>query len=392
MIHFFNRTRNRRAGPICLALSLLSAGLAALPATPLAAAPLRVVVCASHHHVLPYWYRAARKGELPRTGLTVVHLDAHPDLAVPARPIPDGFPRLDGSHQDGIDIASFQLAAVRAGLVDRVLWVRPAWAPQIPDGEHRFRLGAGVDGYLRVDSPLDYYVLNGVWAPGVALNATRELSLRVLQLDPAPGDGLLVPAGRPYILDIDLDIFSTRNPAVDNLRDAGFSAEEIATIRRVFARENLDLDENPAERQRDLAAIEAAIQTVTGGDWYEIPGAALRLWWYGISPGELYELFDLLDGKSYQQIDVLVSQGRTAVGVPVHKSEQAEIEAALAALEGLTSRRLERPALVTIARSMKDGFTHPFWLGPVETGVLEVLEKTHGPLRVTYDADLKALD
>lgn len=361
--------------------------------SPLASEPTRVdvVVTASHHHVLPYWYRAARRGQLPREALTVVHLDAHPDLAVPGGSVAPGFPPDDFAHQASIDIASFQLAAARAGLVRRVLWLRPAWADQITDGEHRFRLGTGPGDSLRVDSPLDYYVLNDAYRATSDLRDAVDVELRVLVLEPE-SDERLVPEGTPFILDIDLDIFSTRNPAVDRLAAAGFSDEEIAVVRRVFARSNLNLSSEPSERIADLEAIESAIEIVTAGGLLESLWAAGTLWWYGISPLEMSELFSLLDGKSYEQLDALLREGRVVVGVPAYRSDQAEVEATLRAFEKLVQRRLGRPALVTIARSMRDGFTHPFWVGPVEAGVLEILRRELGPTRVIYDRELKPLD
>ncbi len=363
------------------------------------ARPLPVVVTASHHGVLPHWLRLGRN--LPPGSLTIVHLDAHPDMALPHRPFPRGLPRRDDDLQASVDIASFQLAAVRTGITRRILWIRPVWATQIPDGEHKLRVGNGPDGSLRADSRLDYHVLTPVfWVAPDQLRDFDPLTLRVMRLeDPADpnvradewstaeaGNLLVDPAG-PLVLDIDLDLFSTRNPAVDRLLAVGFTEEEVTTIRRLFARENLDFSADPRERQAELRQIENAIAATTAGAWNEVPGALFALWRRGLSPIDLFEMYGVLDGKSEEQLTTLLREGFTVVGVPVHKSEQAEIEAALRALDHLVRNRIARPALVTIARSMGDGFTHPYWLGPAEMGTLEVLEKALGPLRISYDTN-----
>jgi hypothetical protein len=100
-----------------------------------------VAICESHHHVLAHWLRAAREGLLPSSGVSVVHVDAHPDLAVPTQPIPAGSrdPRLLVSR---VDIASFVLAAARVGLVQKVVWLRPDFSFQLPDGARTLHLGA----------------------------------------------------------------------------------------------------------------------------------------------------------------------------------------------------------------------------------------------------------
>ena len=109
---------------------------------------------------------------IPPHAVSVVHFDAHPDLSVPARPIDRAWREAPRALAAASDIASFQLGAVWVGLVSRVVWVRPEWAEQLPDGERRFHLGATRDGRLRVDDESDYYVLDDAWAPLSSL-ATR---------------------------------------------------------------------------------------------------------------------------------------------------------------------------------------------------------------------------
>ena len=116
---------------LLLLLSLASRAVGSEP-------PVEVVVCSSHHHVLRHWLRVAEQGGLPRSGVTVVHLDGHPDLGVPTEPMAAAWPARAEQLVATLDIATFQLAAVRVGLVDRIVWLRPAFAHQLADGGRPF--------------------------------------------------------------------------------------------------------------------------------------------------------------------------------------------------------------------------------------------------------------
>ena len=52
-------------------------------ATTAGAKPLRVVVCENHNEVIEHIHGAIRRRALGRAGVALVHIDAHPDLAVP---------------------------------------------------------------------------------------------------------------------------------------------------------------------------------------------------------------------------------------------------------------------------------------------------------------------
>ena len=83
----------RAPAPIRLACAGLVAGAALALVVGAAHAsegrpPVRVVICGSHDRVLAHWLQAVEDGILPASGLQVVHVDAHPDLAVPKQPLP----------------------------------------------------------------------------------------------------------------------------------------------------------------------------------------------------------------------------------------------------------------------------------------------------------------
>ena len=128
-----------------------------------AARPLRryrslpVHVVEDHNEALFSWCRAIGSRHLPTSGITVLHIDAHPDLQIPymaACDASDG-PKL----RQAVSIGSFITPLVYGGFISRVVWVRPAFAnQQVPDGRHVLRVGRdAVTGRLATDSTLPYH-------------------------------------------------------------------------------------------------------------------------------------------------------------------------------------------------------------------------------------------
>lgn len=347
---------------------------------------LPVVVCDSHHHVLRHWLAAARAGRLPQHGVSVVHFDAHPDLTVPKVPLPEASPADPARLTAMLDISSFQLAAAWIGLVRRVVWLRPDWAEQLPDGRRDFRLGRVADGRLRVDDPADYWVLDGAWRPTSQLLDPLDVTVLVLPLSRAQG----IPLHEgPAILDVDLDGFATRNPAVDQLRAAGFQDADLARLRTAFARERLELPDDPEARIAALAEILASLEAATGDDAVEALAGAWRLWRRGVAAADLWFTWRLLSSEtSGIATDVLLESGRDLVGLPEHAADAGEIRETTRALADLLRSGALRPSLVTVARSARDGFTPARAWPAIERAFLSELAAAGVPLAIRYDPGL----
>ena len=350
-----------------------------------AAAPA-IEVFGPHNRVLLAWLAAARDGRLPREGVTVVHIDAHADLALPEGPLAPGFPEDDAALLARTHIASFVLAAVRAGLVDEIVWLHPPWSSQLPDGVRRFRLGQLADGELAVDDPSDFYVLDAGWAPTEALREVQTVRLRALPLAAAAqetriGDG-------PTILDVDLDVFATHNPAADRLRAAGLHEADVARLRAIFAPEALGLAADPRARRAEVEALEGAVGALANGAWSALPGALLVFWQRGVGPGELWALSEMLGRVPGTGVHVLLEQGRLVIGLPERRPDPAEIADTARRIAALVGEGVVRPALVTIARSVEDGFTPREAWPLIEWSLLVELARVLPASRVRFDRGL----
>lgn len=345
----------RRAPPL-LAFLVSLALTAASFADDAADAPT-VVICGPHDRALVYWMAAVASGRLPREGVTVVHVDAHPDLSLPSGPFARGWRNDANEVLEHTHIASFQLAAVRMGLVDEIVWLRPRWAETFPDGPRTFQMGEVANGELGVDDESDHYVLDEGYAPAPALRDTQPVRFRVLPLEDAAAAGLL--AESPLILDIDLDVFATRNPYADRLRSAGFSDADLDALRAIFAPAGLALSADPATRIAEVRALTEAVTALGAGAWTSLPRALWVFWQRGVGPGDLASLYAIVGRASASgaPLDALLEDARQVIGLPERSADPAEIAATAQQIRALLESGALRPALITIARSVDDGFT-----------------------------------
>ncbi len=356
-----------------------------LPTSP----PIEVVICDSHHEVLRHWLRAT-SGDHPQQRVTVVHFDAHPDLAVPTAPVSTFVREADADFAAltaGLDIASFQLAAVWLGLVDRIVWLRPDWAHQLPDGERRFHLGLDSSGRLRVDDPSDYFVFDEAWAPTASLRDAVELELRVLPLSKAAEAGVL--ATGPTILDIDLDGFATRNPAIEALRRAGFSDVDLDRLRSVFDPRKLRFSADPATRIGELESLLGAVEAVASEDLLDQLKGAFSLWRFGIGLGELLGLARILERITPDaSLETLLEDGRNLVGLPEFTADAQSIQQTASQLGALLKSGAVRPMLISISRSGRDGYTPLEDWPAIEWQLLRAINRAVDELEVHFDSGL----
>ena len=113
-----------------------------------------LVVVEEHHEVLEYWFDAANKGKIPKSGNVLLHIDAHSDMAPPE--MVDGYPvfrwpqnkREVKAMMQSNDV--FIQAAAMTGFFKKVIWVWPSWDEETHDGDHvSQKYGGGVTVFSR---------------------------------------------------------------------------------------------------------------------------------------------------------------------------------------------------------------------------------------------------
>lgn len=135
---------------------------------------------------------------------------------LPAADLGDNEKLLDRLLDSDGGISEFIIPLVYNGhLTEGVRWVKPVWSDQIACGEYVFEVGEAA-GLLGVSAALPYYLDDGLAFAPEELSGARPVRLLVLEAAPQAGP----PEPAPYILDICLDYFHTRNPFLAPLQDA----------------------------------------------------------------------------------------------------------------------------------------------------------------------------
>lgn len=177
-----------------------------------------IYVVEEHNEALQFIYSAIGGKKLPVEGTTFVHLDAHPDMLID-RKLKGDEARSGKNLLPLLQIENWIVPAAAAGHIDKIIWLRPPWAKQISDGTREINVGDDPSGFLRVDSKEPYYLSDALYSSN--LINKRKFTLTVAELSQssynseqswAQNLASELNVSQPYVLDIDLDFFSTGNP------------------------------------------------------------------------------------------------------------------------------------------------------------------------------------
>lgn len=249
-----------------------------------------VFVVEDHNDVLPFIYRCIGSKHLPVYNNTIIHFDSHPDLLV-SRELSAETAGKKYDLFDSLSIENWILPAAYAGHLTRVVWVKPPWANQMEKGTRHFTIGRNSEGKIRLNSLESYFLADGLYCPADRLDNKKDVTLSVHTLGIYEEDedeeveesntakrvvesiveGLKTL--QEYILDVDLDFFSTMNP-FKNLYEKSDLYERLKELY------NFSLPAVPSEsglvelagrREQQLASLGALFQHLevhrSLGDW-----------------------------------------------------------------------------------------------------------------------------
>ncbi|XP_048867322.1 UPF0489 protein C5orf22 homolog isoform X2 [Brienomyrus brachyistius] len=185
-----------------------------------------------------------------------------------------------------------------------------------------------------------------------------------------------------YILDIDLDFFSCKNPFKEM-----YTEEEYELLKELysFQKPHEDADEEEImdcveRRLRQLEALEAAF-----ADFIEDDGGETVARWEA-SPGMkgIGRLVQSLRARTGTPDYEMVHQAGLTCDhseLPHHVSDLQEVRRLVGAVH-LLLQGLPKPTLVTMSRSSLDEYCPIVQVESIQKGVLETLEELYGPLDV----------
>ncbi|XP_061151669.1 UPF0489 protein C5orf22 homolog [Syngnathus typhle] len=189
----------------------------------------------------------------------------------------------------------------------------------------------------------------------------------------------------PYILDIDLDFFSCKNPFKEL-----YTAEEYTILQELYnfrgpaptANEE-ELNECVDHRIQQLEDLEAAFADLIEDDREEV----VSRWVGKLGKACFVRLVSSLKSRNPHPDYELVHQaGLTcdSIELPHHISSDEEIDRLVSAVQRFL-KHLPLPTLVTMSRSSLDEYCPVEQVDLVQCRILTVLEKQYGPLDIQKD-------
>jgi len=349
-----------------------------------------------HHEVLPHIFKHIGAKNLPLEHNTLIHFDSHPDLLIPTDLTPtEAFDKYQLFQK--LSIENWILPGVFVGVFKTIVWVCPWWCHQIRPGEYSFEIGRNIQtNKLSVTCLETYYISEGLFTTSDNLDNTKEVKLIVIKLDEneenmrSLRDQLLcveeqVAEVGHFILDFDLDFFSTLNPFVSLYSEAGlyqklkdlYSINPVPHNLETFAKEKLALKatEDRVELLEKLKCMFDYLTIDENLSMYEGPGEEL----VGVVSDIVMSV-----RKHYPREEIdwrLVHDAGCTFDdseLPHHISNPAQINTLLRMCENLLDLLDQSPTIVTMSRSSCDDYCPPHQVEDIQSGVLNLLKMKYG--------------
>ncbi|KAE8291475.1 UPF0489 protein C5orf22-like protein [Larimichthys crocea] len=196
----------------------------------------------------------------------------------------------------------------------------------------------------------------------------------------------------PYILDVDLDFFSCKNPFKEL-----YTEEEYAILKELYNfrgpgpdADEEELDECVDRRVHQLEDLETAFADLLEDDGLE----TVTRWASNPGMASLARLVSSLKSRNACPDYEMVHQaGLTcdSAELPHHISTDDEIDRLISAVQ-LFLKVLPKPTLVTMSRSSLDEYCPVEQVDSVQSRVLAVLESLYGPLDLHKDYENSSTD
>ncbi|XP_057712467.1 UPF0489 protein C5orf22 homolog isoform X2 [Corythoichthys intestinalis] len=189
----------------------------------------------------------------------------------------------------------------------------------------------------------------------------------------------------PYILDIDLDFFSCKNPFKELYTEEEFAIlQELYNFKGPLPDANQEeLDECVDRRIRQLEDLEAAFADLLEDDREEI----VSQWVSKLGKSCFLRLVSSLKSRNpHPDYEMVHQAGLTcdSIELPHHISSDEEIDRLISAVQSLL-KHLPKPTLVTMSRSSLDEYCPTEQVASIQSKVLTVLEEQYGPLDIEKD-------
>ncbi|XP_045448945.1 UPF0489 protein C5orf22 homolog [Melitaea cinxia] len=343
-----------------------------------------IYVVEEHNEALQFIYSAIGGKKLPLEGTTLVHLDAHPDMLID-RKLKGKDVRSGRKLLPLLQIENWIVPAAAAGHIGRVVWLRPPWAKQFADGTRVIHVGDHpVTGLLRVDSKEPYYMSDALYS--AQLKNKRKFLLTVAELSGVDEERIKgisqdIDVDEPYVLDIDLDFFSTANPFINLYKHI----ELYDRLEPIFGFNLPQLDDEEscenfcASREQHLEELQNLFEHLEkSGDLINYEGPKTNLYH---KVNQLKEVVKAEAERLGEQPDwwMIFAGGctRDQGGLPHYISTQEEIKECVTKTLKVFLKHMPPPVLITVARSTEDGYCPQDQINFIQSIVLQIIKEAY---------------
>lgn len=352
-----------------------------------------IFVVENHNDVLEFILRCLGSGHLPFQRNQIIHFDSHPDMTIP-KYLPVEFVRDKRQLMDALSIENWLMPTAYAGHFDRIVWMKPIWARQIANGSHRITIGDHCD-FIRCDSTLEYFLSEGTYRPAHDLKNAKLIDLQVHTLAPATATATVAAQSYrhfvddvnesqvSYVLDIDLDFFSTHNPFLACLDNKDIYDRLKRIFKWNFFDKKLDGDAEPTEvmafvdrRLHHLDKLEEIFNLLDDGKCFDDIRMPAALTCVADEMRDLVEAIRRENAEPDWQLYFNAGCTFDSEELPHHESTDAEIEALVDAFEEFLKQLKRPPTLITIARSSDDDYCPAHQVDAIQSAVLTAIQKT----------------
>ncbi|XKL68002.1 hypothetical protein PGB90_003493 [Kerria lacca] len=263
-------------------------------------------------------------------------------------------------------IENWILPAAYASHFNIIIWIKPLWSKQISDGEYKFFIGADtVSNEIKVTCTENYFLSDAVFTTESKLKNKKAITLFVLTMDNTKTNMMdenilnILNDKEIFVLDIDLDFFSTRNPFKDMYKNAGLY-EKLQNLYKFVIPSNKN-DMNEIERivkQRQNLLLELE-------DLFKYLDAHNTLDGYSKSSTHFKHVLKIVKELKtfYHDIDWLLihDMGCTCddTELPHQVNERIHIEEYIKLFSTFLKIIPRTSAVVTISRSSEDDYCPP---------------------------------
>lgn len=323
-----------------------------------------------HHEVVDFIYRCIGSRYLPFEGITLLHFDSHPDMVINTSTHPSTAYNKELLLSE-LSIENWIMPLCYSGQFKNLIWLKNSWCSQMDVGDYEFLIGDN-EKEIKVSSDQSYFVSEANYCPVEQLNNKKEIKLFVRNADNCECTKF-IEGNDPFILDVDLDFFSTANPFLDVYDKANC----YACLKPIFEYESqgLPVMEVVERRQKQIADLSEVFEHLKEHDSLEGLDSSGKS--YDISLVEkLVDEIKLHYPDEKIEWEIVFNSGLTcdSEGLPHHISSPEELERYFKNFEDILRKLPTDPTVICLSRSSIDNYCPAVAVDEIQEKVLGILE------------------